>query len=84
MVEQSFEDLGAVFEAEGKAVNRHKREKGGEAETRVGVGAGAGVCGLVNQGTEIDASFIGKPGNDLKLVRAPWITLGPRRIIVLF
>lgn len=38
MVEQSFEDLGAVFEAEGKAVNRHKREKGGEAEEKRGSG----------------------------------------------
>lgn len=48
------------------------------------MGAGAGVCSLVNQGEEIDASFIGKPGNGLKLLRAPLITLGPRRIIPLF
>lgn len=39
MVEQSFEDLGAVFEAEGKAVNRHKREKGGEAAEKSGSGS---------------------------------------------
>lgn len=50
----------------------------------MGVGAGAGVCGLVNPGKEIDASFIGKPGNGLKLLRPPLITLGPRRIIALF
>lgn len=36
MGEQSFEDLGAVFEAEGKAVNRHKGQKGGEAEEERG------------------------------------------------
>lgn len=48
------------------------------------MGAGAGVCGLVNRGEEIDASFIGKPGNGLELLRAPLITMGPRRIIAIF
>lgn len=49
MVEQSFKDLGAVFEAEGKAVNRDKNE-GREGRqrrrvgVRVGVGAGVRVC----------------------------------------
>lgn len=43
MVEQSFADLGAVFEAEGKAVNRDKkRGKRGDAEEKSGRGSGSG------------------------------------------
>lgn len=86
MMKKSFEDLGAVLEAEGKSMHRHKKEgKEGKAREKNGSGSRSYIMqNLVNQGKEIYSNFIRKPVNRLKLLRAPFITVGLPRIISLF
>lgn len=85
-MKQSFKDLGAVLEAEGKAMHRHKKEgKKGKAGEKSGSGSRSYTMqNLVNQGKEIYSNFIRKPVNGLKLLRAPFLTVGLPRIIFLF